>query len=118
MSNSNARSMNTPTAANPKVPLSSQLSYSAIRFLQHFAGQKFGKTGSMKTFIDDLYQIHEQSLLRHYAGTPDGRYTDIEEVESISPQDFRDNYLVPERKVVFSEFPAGSDSSPIVLSRC
>jgi len=100
MNNSNAQ--NTPFLAmdGSEVPYSSQLRYSAIRFMQHFVGRKLGATRPVKQYIDSLYRSSEKSLLAHYADAPQGRFTDIETVDSISPEDFHKHFLSQARPLV------------------
>jgi hypothetical protein len=82
------------------VPKLNKLRYSAIRFLQHFAGKKMGARPAVQRFFDHLYKQSERSLLKHFEGYAEGRFVDIEEVTHISPEDFHRNYLSQARPLV------------------
>jgi hypothetical protein len=100
MNNLDTSSVNAFKLDAPDVPLSSQLAYSGIRFLQHFTGRKLGATPAARKLFESLYKRNERGLLKYYEHAQPGRFTDIEEVDAISPEEFRDKYLNQARPLV------------------
>lgn len=78
---------------DPNIRIVDKLSFKAIRYLEHFLGRKFGKKELVRNILHSLNERNKKSILKSMEHSDAGSFIDIEEVDYISPEDFKKNYL-------------------------
>jgi hypothetical protein len=78
-----------------------RMTFTSLRFMEHFAGRRIGEYTPVKNSIKKLYAMNERSILKKTEACSEGGFFDIDQYDDLSPEKFRQEYLSSARPMVF-----------------
>lgn len=91
-----------PAGTPLQAPISSfdRACFTALRFTEHLIGRKLGATAPVKRGLQSLYEANRAHIESAIYGQQAGGFYEIDQCETIEPEEFRTKYLNATRPLV------------------